>query len=185
MGSISITQAARALGVAPHRLIHLCERKVVTPEVRDARGRGTSRQFSRRNLFELAVALEMRRLELPVSFVRAVLRVLRAFEAELHSRQRDFALPDVLLRKGAPEVRLLILDGERLYFRARQMSSAEVVLGGVNIRHPQARGRARKHETVGRLLPAQAREALSEAHTRTEVDLSRIARDLQARLDEP
>lgn len=185
MGSISITQAAKALGVAPHKLIHLCERKVVTPEVRDARGRGTSRQFSRRNLFEFAVALEMRRLELPVSFVRAVLRVLRAFETELHSRQRDFALPDALLRKGAPEVRLLILDGERLYFRMRQASSTEVVLGGVNIRHPQARGRARKHETVGRLLPAQAKEALSAAHTRTEVDLSGIARGLQAQLGEP
>jgi DNA-binding transcriptional MerR regulator len=185
MASISITQAAKALGVAPHKLIHLCERKVVTPEVKDARGRGTSRQFSRRNLFEFAVALEMRRLELPVSFVRAVLRVLRAFEAELHSGRPDFALPDALLRKGAPEVRLLILDGERLYFRVRQMNRAGVVLGGVNIRHPQARGRARKHETVGRLLPAQAKEALSAAHTRTEVDLSRIARGLQARLGEP
>lgn len=185
MESISITQAARALGVAPHKLIHLCERKVVTPEVRDARGRGTSRQFSRRNLFEFAVALEMRRLELPVAFVRAVLRVLRAFEAELQSRQRDFALPDALLRKGAPEVRLIILDGERLYFRVRQASSTEVVLGGVNIRHPQGRGRARKHETVGRILPAQAKEALSEAHTRTEVDLSRIAQGLQAQLGEP
>ncbi len=185
MGSISITQAAKALGVAPHKLIHLCERKVVTPEVRDAKGRGTSRKFSRRNLFEFAVALEMRRLELPVSFVRAVLRVLRAFEAELQSRQRDFALPDALLRKGAPEVKLLILDGERLYFHVRQGSSPEVVLGGVNIRHPQARGRARKHETVGRLLPAQAKEALSAAHTRTEIDLSQIARALRARLGEP
>src|SRR5215813_11417599 len=185
MESISITQAAAELGVAPHKLIHLCERKVVTPEVRDARGRGTSRQFSRRNLFELAVALEMRRLELPVSFVRAVLRVLRAFEAELHSGRPDFTIPDALLRKGAPEVRLLILDGERLYFRVRQMNSAGVVLGGVNIRHPQARGRARKHETVGRLLPAQARKTLNVAHTRTEVDLSRIARGLQARLGDP
>lgn len=185
MESISITQAAKALGVAPHKLIHLCERKVVTPQVRDARGRGTSRQFSKRNLFEFAVALEMRRIELPVSFVRAVLRVLRAFEAELHSQQHDFVLPDTLLQKGAPEVRLLILDGERLYFHVRQVSSAEFVLGGVNIRHPQARGRARKHETVGRLLPAQAKEALSAAHTRTEVDLSRIARGLQARLGEP
>src|SRR5260370_18702971 len=107
MGSISITQAAKALGVAPHKLIHLCERKVGTTEVREAKGRGTSRQFSGGNLFEFAVALEMRRLELPVSFVRAVLRVLRAFEAELHSRQPDFVLPDVLFRKGAPEVRLL------------------------------------------------------------------------------
>ncbi len=185
MESISITEAAKALSVAPHKLIHLCERKVVTPEVREASGRGTSRQFSRRNLFEFAVALEMRRIELPVSFVRAVLRVLRAFEAELHSGRPDFALPDALLRKGAPEVRLLILDGEKLFFHVRQASSTEVVLGGVNIRHPRARGRARKHETVGRLLPAQAKEALSASHTRTEVDLSRIARGLQARLDEP
>ena len=75
MAPFTLTQAAKALSVAQHKLIHLCEKKVVVPDVHDARGRGSSRKFSKRNLFDFAVALEMRRLELPVSFVQAVLRV--------------------------------------------------------------------------------------------------------------
>jgi hypothetical protein len=60
----------------------LCEKRVVVLDVRAARGRGSSREFPKRNLFDFAVALEMRRLELPVSFVKAVLLVLRSFEGE-------------------------------------------------------------------------------------------------------
>ena len=97
MASWNTTEAAKLLGVAQHKLIHLCEKKVVVPDVRDARGRGSSREFSRRNLFDFAVALEMRRLELPVSFVQAVLRVLRTFEAEAKEMLGEFALPESLV----------------------------------------------------------------------------------------
>src|SRR5262250_681152 len=96
MASWTLTEAAKVLGTPQHKLIHLCEKKVVIPDVRDARGRGTSRQFSKRNLFDFAVALEMRRLELPVSFVQAVLRVLQSFEAEAKATLGDFALPESL-----------------------------------------------------------------------------------------
>src|ERR671919_595099 len=92
MASWTLTEAAKSLGVPQHKLIHLCEKNVVVPDVRDARGRGSSRQFSKRNLFDFAVALEMRRLELPVSFVQAVLRVLRSFEAQVKSTLREFTL---------------------------------------------------------------------------------------------
>ena len=141
MLSWTLTQAARALGVPQHKLIHLCEKQVVVPDVQGARGRGSSRQFSKRNLFEFAVALEMRRLELPVSFVQAVLRVLRSFETEVQSAQRDFVLPDSLLADGAPRLQLLILDGERLYFMLTKGNDPSLVFGGVDVRHPRARGR--------------------------------------------
>src|SRR5262252_679053 len=113
----TLTEAGKLLRVPQHKLIHLCEKKVVVPEVRDARGRGSSRQFSKRNLFDFAVALEMRHMELPVSFVQAVLRVLRSFEAEAKALLGKFTLPESLVTPGAAELTLIILDGERLYFR--------------------------------------------------------------------
>lgn len=178
----TLTQAAKVLGVAQHKLIHLCEKKVVVPDVRDARGRGSSREFSARNLFDFALALEMRKLELPVSFVQAVLRVLRAFEAEAKALLGEFPLPDSLLAAGAPRLTLLILDGERIYFRLASTDGQPRVFGGINIKHPRLRGRARRHQSVGRLELAEANHVLTIARTRTELDLSQIARDLEERL---
>lgn len=182
MTSFTLGEAARALDVPQHKLIHLCEKNVVVPDVRDARGRGSSRKFSKRNLFDFAVALEMRRLELPVSYIQAVLRVLRAFEGEARTLLRNFALPESLLATGAPRLSLLILNGEQLFFTLTHASGPAQVFGGVNIRHPSARGRSRQHQSIGRLKPDRAEQALSATRTKTEVDLSRIARDLGDRL---
>src|SRR5262245_6356762 len=135
MASWTLTEAAKLLGVPQHRLIHLCEQRVVVPDLRDAQGRGSSREFSNRNLFQLAVALAMRELELPVSYVRAVLSVLRAFEDQARALLGDFILPESLLSRGAPNVRLVILDGERLYFSVTSSSKSAITFGGVNIRH--------------------------------------------------
>ncbi len=182
MLTISLTKAAKAFGVPQHKLIHLCEKKVVVPELQDASGRGSRREFSKRNLFDFAVALEMRRLELPVSFVRAVLRVLRSFEIEVQSAQPDFVLPDSLVPDNSPRLTLILLDGERLYFTLTENENPPLVLGGVNVRHPRARGRARNHKITGRPQQVVAQEAFRVARTRTEVDLSKIARDLEGRL---
>jgi DNA-binding transcriptional MerR regulator len=184
MPSWTLTEAANLLGVPQHKLIHLCEKKVVVPDVRDAHGRGSSREFSKRNLFDFAVAVEMRRLELPVSFVQAVLRVLRSFEQAAKATLREFALPESLVTSGAPKLTLIILDGDRLYFRLDSRESKPRVFGGVDIRHPRVRGRARHHRGVGRLEPAEVDRVLSAARTRTEVNLSQIARELTARLPE-
>ena len=183
MAPFTLTQAAKALGVAQHKLIHLCEKKVVIPDVHDARGRGSSRKFSKRNLFDFAVALEMRRLELPVSFVQAVLRVLRSFESEARKSVPGFALPESLLAVGGPRLALMILNGERLYFSLSPEGDHGRAFGGIAIRHPAARGRARQHRGVGRIEPTEMASALAAARTRTELDLSRIARDLEEHLE--
>jgi len=181
----TLTQAAKTLGVAQHKLIHLCEKKVVVPDVRDARGRGSSREFSERNLFDFVLALEMRKLELPVSFVRAILRVLRSFEEEARALLGVSPLTDDgLLAANAPRITLLILDGERLYFRLAPVRGQAHVFGGIDIKHPRLRGRARQHQSVGRLEPAEANQLASEARTRTEIDLSQIARDLKKKLQQ-
>jgi len=180
--AFTLTQAATALGVAQHKLIHLCEKKVVVPDVRDARGRGSSREFSERNLFDFALALEMRKLEVPVSFVRAVLRVLRTFEVEARASLGGSPLPVGLLAANAPRLTLLILDGERLYFRLESPKGQVRVVGGMNIKHPRLRGRARQHQGVGRLAPAELNHVLTNARTRIEIDLSQIAQDLNEKL---
>jgi len=182
MDKWTVTEAANVLGVPQHRLIHLCEKKVVIPDVRDARGRGSSRQFSRRNLFDFAVALEMRRLELPVSFVQAVLRVLASFEVEARKMLQGFEVPESLLTVRGPRLALIILDGERLYFTLSADGDHSRVFGGIAIRHPATRGRARHHQGVGSLKPAEMAKALAAARVRMELDLSRIARDLEGQL---
>ena len=116
MERVTLTQAARALGVPQHKLIHFCEKGVVVPDLHDARGRGSSRGFSRRNFFEFSVALEMRRLGLSVALIRAVLLVLRSFESAVASTMAGFALPASLQSSGAPTVTALIVDGQRLFF---------------------------------------------------------------------
>lgn len=182
--AFTLTRAAKTLGVAQHKLIHLCEQKVVVPAVRDARGRGSSREFSERNLFDFVLALEMRKLELPVSFVRAVLRVLRAFEEEARALLGVLPFPDGLLAANAPRLTLLILDGERLYFRLAPAQGQVRIFGGIDIKHPRLRGRARQHQSVGRLEAAEANHVVNNARTRTEIDLSQIARDLKEKLQQ-
>jgi hypothetical protein len=178
MDRLTLTQAAKALGVPQHRLIHLCEEHVVVPDVQGARGRGSSRAFSERNLFEFAIAIEMRRSELPVSFVRAVLQVLRTFETEVRKDVHEFVLPGTLRSKRGPQLSLLILDGERLYFVLRRPGHAPATFGGVDIPRPRVQGRARNHQTLGRLRPIDGKREVGVARTRTEIDLSAIARDL-------
>ena len=177
----SLTQAARILESAQHRLIHLCEKGVVVPD-REARGRGTTRKFSKRNLFDFAVALEMRRLELPVSFTRAVVRVLQSFELEAQSIREGFTIPDSLVAPRAPRLVLTIVNGQRLYFSLAAGRQAPRMFGGVSIRHPAVRGRGRHHQEIGRLQSAEAEEALATARTRVDIDLSRIALDLEVSL---
>lgn len=118
----------------------------------------------------------MRRLELPVSFVRAVVDVLKVFEMEVAKSMPGFALPDSLRATGAPRVSLLIIDGERLFFRVKA-ARRETLLGGVTIPRPKVRGRARAHRPTGDLRRARG-DAAATARTRTEVNLSQIATDI-------
>ena len=66
-GVWTLSEVARLFGQPQHRLIHLCEKGVVRADFEEARGRGSSRRFSRRNLLQLAVALKLRELMVPVA----------------------------------------------------------------------------------------------------------------------
>jgi len=98
----TLTEAARLLGEPQHRLIYLCEKGVVEPDIQDAEGRGSSRRFSNRNLLEFALALRLRDLELPATLIGAVVHVMRAFEAAAAKELRGYRPPDSLQATHAP-----------------------------------------------------------------------------------
>src|SRR5438309_11655346 len=108
----TLTEAARSLGEPQHRLIYLCEQGVVQPDLDDAKGRGSSRRFSARNLLEFAVALRLRELELLASLIRAATYTLRAVERKVHEQLHTFRPPESRRGAGAPDLRCQ-LSGRR------------------------------------------------------------------------
>jgi len=132
-GDWTLTEAARLLEEPQHRLIYLCEKGVVEPDLQDAEGRGSSRRFSNRNLLEFAVALRLRDLELPATLIAAVVRVLRAFEGAVGREIRGFHLPKSLRAQNAPDLRVVIGDGRRLYFTLSAGADPPKVYGGIDL----------------------------------------------------
>jgi len=129
--SFTLSEIARRLDVPQHRLIHLCEKGVVVPDVHGAAGRGSSRVFSSRNFLELAVALRLRDMMLPVAAVGAVVHVLRAFEQRLREDLPHFALADSLREDGAPDLRVIIGDGQTIYFLLGAADKQPKLFGGI------------------------------------------------------
>ena len=111
----TMTEAARLLGQPQHRLIYLCEKGVVQPDLRTAEGRGSSRGLSRRNLLEFSVALNLRQLQIRAQLIGALLGALRELEARLAAELPGFSIPDSLRPSTSQDLRLVIDDG-RLYF---------------------------------------------------------------------
>jgi DNA-binding transcriptional MerR regulator len=127
----TIPEIARRLEVAQHRLIHLCEKGVVVPEIHDAHGRGSSRVCSARNFLELAVAVRLRDMMLPVAIVGAVIHVLRVFEARLQGEWPDFSLVESLRGDSALDLRVIISDGRELFFSLCRRGEKARAFGGV------------------------------------------------------
>lgn len=136
--SYTLSEVAVTLDVPQHRLIHLCEKGVLTPDLQDATGRGSSRRFSTRNYLEFALALRMRELMMPVAMIRATLRVLRSFERSVHRKVSDFALPESLRGNQAPDLRIIVGDGNFLYFSLGAGNTAPRLFGGISLDQLQA-----------------------------------------------
>ena len=184
----SLTEAAKLLGEAQHRLIYLCEKGVVRPDIQDAEGRGSSRRFSARNLLEFALALRLRELEMAVSLAVVVIHVLRAFERSVREEITSFRLPESLRKVGAPDLRVIIGDGRRLYFTLATGKAAPKVFGGVDLQEVGVEGTGERalQRRLGR--PVEEKELTGiggfgrpegSRHTRLEVSVTGIARDLK------
>ena len=135
--SFTLSEIARRLDVPQHRLIHLCEKGVVVPDVHGAAGRGSSRVFSARNFLELAVALRLRDMMLPVAAVGAVVHVLRAFEERLQQDLHHFDLADSLREDRAPDLRVIISDGQTIYFSLGAAGKQLKLFGGIPLERLQ------------------------------------------------
>jgi DNA-binding transcriptional MerR regulator len=129
----TLTEAARLLGEPQHRLIYLCEKGVVQPDLEDAKGRGSSRRFSAHNLLEFAIALRLRVLEIPAPSIGAITYTLRAFERKVRQQIPDFCLPYSLRGAGAPDLRVIIKDG-RLYVTLGTGEKTAKVYGGIDLK---------------------------------------------------
>jgi DNA-binding transcriptional MerR regulator len=129
--SFTLSEIARRLDAPQHRLIHLCEKGVVVPDVHGAAGRGSSRVFSSRNLLELAVALRLRDMMLPVAAIGAVIHVLEAFEGQLQRDLPHFTLADSLRDDRAPDLRIIISDGQTIFFSLDAADEQPKLFGGI------------------------------------------------------
>jgi hypothetical protein len=131
--TFTLAEVARRLEVPPHRLIHLCEKQVVVPDIQDAGGRGSSRVFSLRNLLERAVALRLRDMLLPVTATGAIVHVIRALEDRLQEELPGFSLVTSLAGTDAPDLRVIISDGHLIFFSLGQGSPSSKLFGGISI----------------------------------------------------
>lgn len=110
----TLMEAAEHLGVERHRLIYLCEKGVVRPDLQEADGRGSSRRFSARNLLEFAVALRLREFHIAAAVIGAVCYALRRFEKALRKEVPEWRLPQGLLEPNTPDIEATISEGLRL-----------------------------------------------------------------------
>jgi DNA-binding transcriptional MerR regulator len=185
----TLSEAARLLGQPQHRLIYLCEKGVVHPDLEDAHGRGSSRRFSARNLLEFAVALRLRTFELPAAVIGAITYTLRAFERRVQQDTRGFCLPTSLRGPAAPDLRILISDGQ-LFVTLGTGKTAPKAYGGIELRQLR-RGRPSSGDllrALGPLPPTKRRHhadgngaetPAGSPHARMEISVTRIAQELR------
>lgn len=76
---ITLKEVQLRLSVPQHVLIHLCEKGVIEPHFAETTGQSKRREFSERNVFEFAVALALRSLEVSVPTTALLVRLLRTF----------------------------------------------------------------------------------------------------------
>jgi DNA-binding transcriptional MerR regulator len=171
---LSLTEAARILGVRQHRLIYLCERGVVFPDRGRAKGRGSSRRFSRRNLLDFSIALRLRGAMVPMALAAAFVRVLRFFESKVSAEIAGFRLPEGLTLPSSPSLRAFVVEGQRLFFAIVGSGEAGKVFGPVDLRKV---GRSRRPD-----FPLTRSQSINgAAAVKIEIDVSAICRALAAR----
>ena len=90
MNGFTLSEVEGVFKAPQHVLIHLCEKEIVIPDIQQTDGRGKFRRFSVKNMFEFAVALELKKYQIPLAVIKALLIVFSAFcrkvESEAHKQ---------------------------------------------------------------------------------------------------
>ena len=113
---LTLGQIQDILDTPQHVLIHLCEKGVIVPDFSDTEGRGRSRLFSRRNLLEFAIALHIRKFQIPVIVTKAIIVLLKKFEEKVQRKVDNFSLLNLAESKTSPKLVIYIEEGESLIF---------------------------------------------------------------------
>ena len=129
----TLTQIASLLHRPQYKLIYLCEKGVILPDGVDAKGRGSSRRFSTRNLFEFMVAFTLGDFHIPTNITTNLLRALRSFDRHLAKKYPLLKLPYSLTYPNCPEVKAILIKGTYLYFEIGQANKPVVYIGGINL----------------------------------------------------
>lgn len=179
--AFTLADIARRLDVPQHRLIHLCEKQVVVPDIKDAGGRGSSRVFSARNFLELAIALRLRDVMLPVAATGAIIHVIEALEEKLGDEIPSFSLVDSLTAPNAPDLRVIISDGHLIFFSLGLADRGPKLFGGLSIEDVEGNAASRSGQ-LEVLDPATAETSFGgpegSSFARLEISLTAIARSL-------
>ena len=130
----TLTEISNLLQVPQHRLIYYCEAKVVIPDKSDAKGRGSSRRFSKLNLLEFLVALTLSEFHVPANISVKIFVTLRMFVKEVRKQIPKFELLSSLAKANSLQIDLLITNGTRLFFILNPSGVSSVVLGGVDLK---------------------------------------------------
>lgn len=133
---LTLTEISRLLQQPQHRLIYLCEKEVIVPDGIDAKGRGSSRRFSSRNLFEFSVAFTLGEFHIPATVSKKILFTIRLFEKEIKKSIEDFQLPHSLTDSKASQISIVITKGSCLYFVLSIRGQSIKILGGIDISEP-------------------------------------------------
>lgn len=176
---------ARVLDEPEHRLIYLCEKAVVVPDFGDARGRGSSRRFSSRNLLEFAIAIHLRPFGIPSSTAATILHSLRAIETRIAEQLPGVDFVNSLRARADIELRAIVSDGDQLFFLLRQAKRSRL-FGGVTIDGSSSTRGSRAFARVRELPLADGRVTVDDGVTqavrgfvRLDVNVGEIARALK------
>ncbi len=102
----TLKEVAEIVRQEPHRVIHLCECRVVVPKI-GADGRGSVRRFSRDDIFRIRLGLTLQDSGLSVSQIKPVMVQLARLRKSRHIRAfslpEDFDTVDLIQALGTPE----------------------------------------------------------------------------------
>ena len=121
---LTLGQIQECLDVPQHVLIHLCEKGVILPDFSDTDGRGRARLFSKRNLIEFAIALHIRKFQIPVMVTKPIIAVLRKFEEKVNKKIGGFSLVDLGKSPIHPKLIVYIEEGESLIFSLKSKDNS-------------------------------------------------------------
>lgn len=179
----TISEIARLLNQPQHRLIYLCEKEVIIPDFSDAHGRGSSRRFSARNIFEFSTALVLSEFHFPATMSANFLYAIRSFETSVNESLNDFSLPDALMDNKSPEIVGIITNGSVLHFSMGIPGRLKKVFGGIDINEVTRNNDSSIDEHDFQILTNRPEKAdapsTSTNIARFEINLTKIAQNLK------